>query len=106
MMTDHEGGQGPYRPCPEDTGSVAVPEELALLTEKLARNTHEVWALGRFRQGWTYGPVRDDGRLQTPCMVPYEDLPEDEKEYDRRTAMETIRLILKLGYKILPPDEN
>lgn len=104
MNADTEAGQGRYIPCPEDTGAVEIPEDLLALTEKLARNTHEVWAKGRAREGWTYGPVRDDAGRRTPCMVPYEDLPEEEKEYDRRTAMETVRLILKLGYKILPPD--
>ncbi len=35
-----------------------------------------------------------------PCLVPYEELTEEEKEYDRKTAMETLKLILTLGYKI------
>ena len=77
-----------------------MPSELIPLTEQMARNVHEVWARTRIGQGWTYGPVRDDERKQHPCLVPYEDLPESEKVYDRNTAMETLRLILKLGFSV------
>lgn len=51
-------------------------------------------------QGWTYGPVRNDALKQHPCLLPYEDLPESEKEYDRATSQETLRLILKSGFEI------
>ena len=90
----------PYIPQPVDTASVELPSELMPLTEQMARNVHEVWAQTRMSQGWTYGPVRDDERKQHPCLVPYEDLPESEKVYDRNTAMETLRLILKLGFSV------
>lgn len=90
----------PYMPQPVDTASVELPSELMPLTEQMARNVHEVWAQTRISQGWTYGPVRDDERKQHPCLVPYEDLPESEKVYDRNTAMETLRLILKLGFSV------
>lgn len=89
-----------YIPQPVDTSSVELPSELIPLTEQMARNVHEVWARTRIGQGWTYGPVRDDERKQHPCLVPYEDLPESEKVYDRNTAMETLRLILKLGFSV------
>ncbi len=89
-----------YIPQPVDTASVELPSELIPLTEQMARNVHEVWARTRIGQGWTYGPVRDDERKQHPCLVPYEDLPESEKVYDRNTAMETLRLILKLGFSV------
>lgn len=90
----------PYIPQPVDTASVELPSELIPLTEQMARNVHEVWARTRIGQGWTYGPVRDDERKQHPCLVSYEDLPESEKVYDRNTAMETLRLILKLGFSV------
>ena len=70
------------------------------LCEQLAENVHDVWAIGRIEQGWTYGPVRDDAKKETPCLVPYNELPESEKEYDRNTAMETLKLIIKMGYSI------
>ena len=89
-----------YIPKPIDTSDVQLNEELLALTEKLAQNTHEVWAAGRISEGWSYGEKRDDIKKETPCLIPYEQLSESEKEYDRNTAMETIKLIFKLGYKI------
>ena len=89
-----------YKPKPINTDDVKLNEELLKLTEKLAENTHEVWAAGRISEGWSYGEKRDDINKQTPCLVPYEELDESEKEYDRKTAMETLKLIMKLGYKI------
>ena len=89
-----------YQPKPVDTQHVQLPEELLELTEKIAENVHEVWAASRVAEGWTYGPVRDDARKQTPCLVPYADLTEEEKAYDRNTAMQTLKLIVSLGYDI------
>lgn len=89
-----------YTPKPVDTSKIDLPEELKELTEKIAANVHENWAQGRISQGWKYGEQRDDNLKTTPCLVPYSDLSEEEKEYDRRTAMETLKLIVALGYKI------
>lgn len=89
-----------YVPVPVDTSDVVLSEELLALREEIAKNVHEVWAKGRISEGWTYGEKRDNALKTTPCLVPYDELPESEKDYDRNTAMETIRLILKLGYKI------
>jgi adenylate cyclase len=73
------------------------------LMERLAENAHDVWAAQRIGQGWTYGPNRDDANKKHPCLVPYADLPENEKEYDRKAAGETLKAILKLGYVIGEP---
>lgn len=89
-----------YIPRPIDTSAVELPEEIKQLAELLAKNTHEVWAQGRMAQGWSYGERRDDERRLHPCLIPYEELPESEKEYDRATAMEAIKCILGLGYRI------
>ncbi len=90
-----------YRPAPRDTSGVTIPPDLASLTDVLARNTHENWAAQRLSDGWRWGPSRDDHAREHPCLVAYEELSEEEKEYDRRTALETIRLILALGYTIV-----
>ena len=66
----------------------------------MAKNVHEVWAQERIKQGWTYGAKRDDVQKTHPCLVPYEELPEEEKEYDRNTSIGTLKLIMKLGFKI------
>ena len=89
-----------YMPLPIDIINVELPEDLALLVEQMAKNVHEVWAEGRIKQGWRYGAQRNDELKTHPCLVPYEDLPEEEKEYDRNTAVGTLKLIMKLGYKI------
>lgn len=89
-----------YTPSPADTSLQEIPEELMPLIEEMAKNVHEVWAQNRILEGWSYGPVRDDSLKQHPCLVPYEDLPESEKEYDRATSQQTLKLILKLGFKI------
>lgn len=95
-----------YKPNPIDTSDIVLPDELLELTEKIAKNTHDVWAVGRIKEGWKYGEKRDDTNKLTPCMVEYEDLPDSEKEYDRNTSLETIKLILKMGYTIVPSKQR
>ena len=87
-------------PHPIDTKEVVLPKELEALAENIAKNVHEVWSAGRMKDGLTYGEERNDAKRQHPCLVPYEELSEEEKEYDRNTSVETIKLILKLGFKI------
>lgn len=89
-----------YNPKPIDTSKIELPESILELTEKIAENVHENWSVGRIAEGWTYGAVRDDEKKTTPCLVPYAELPESEKEYDRKTAIETLKLIVALGYNI------
>ena len=89
-----------YIPQPIETSDIQLPEELNPLLEAMAKNVHEIWAKERLAQGWTYGEKRDDAQKHHPCLVAYEDLPEEEKMYDRNTSVETLKLILKLGFKI------
>lgn len=89
-----------YTPKPIDTNDVELPKELELLAEKLAKNVHDVWSERRIREGWSYGTERNDDKKEHPCLVPYEELSESEKEYDRNTSIETLKLILKLGFRI------
>lgn len=89
-----------YIPKPIDTSDIELSEELLELTEEMAKNVHDVWSAGRIAQGWTWGPKRDDEKKENPCLVPYEELPESEKEYDRYTSIETLKVILSLGFKI------
>ena len=89
-----------YVPQPMDTTDIQLPEELSVLVEQIAKNVHEVWAQSRMEQGWTYGEERSDALKQHPCLVPYEQLPEIEKAYDRNTALGTLKFICKMGFKI------
>lgn len=89
-----------YKPQPIDTSDVELSDELRELAELMAKNVHDVWAQARIQQGWTYGEERNDTEKTHPDLIPYEELTEEEKEYDRSTSLGTLKLILKLGFKI------
>ena len=89
-----------YIPNPTNIDATKLPSELLALVERVAEEVHERWAKERIEEGWKYGVVRDDSAKTTPCLVPYADLPENEKEYDRKTALQTLGIVLALGYKI------
>jgi RyR domain len=92
-----------YQPSPIVTADVTLPPPLVELTERLAEHAHDVWARERLAQGWTYGPRRDDAAKEHPCLVPYDQLAESEKQYDRNAALETLKAIRALGFTIEPP---
>ena len=94
----------PYTPAPIETSHVVLTDQLTGLNERLAENIHELWAKERIAQGWRYGPQRDDVKKEHPCLVPYDQLPDSEKEFDRQTAVGTLKTILKLGHRIEPRD--
>ncbi len=95
-----------YEPHPVDLSDVVVPPELIELQEAIAENAHEVWALSRKKEGWTYGEKRDDEKKLHPDMIAYNRLPESEKAYDREMAMNTIKLVQKLGWEIKKKDSK
>lgn len=92
-----------YQPAPIATTHVTLPADLVELTERLAENAHDLWATQRLADGWIHGPRRDDALKQHPCLVPYAELPESEKRYDREAATGTLKAILALGYRIVAP---
>jgi ryanodine receptor 2 len=96
----------PYEPKPLDTSRVNLPEQLNALLEFLAENTHDQWAKQRMADGWSYGPARDDKLKHHPDLVPYSQLTDAEKNYDRKTASEALKAIIALGYQIVPPPRS
>jgi hypothetical protein len=90
----------PYTPSPIETAQILLNAELLEIVELLAKNTHDNWASLRMSNGWRYGPERDDTRKKHPCLVPYEDLPESEKEHDRKVVREMLKTLLSLGFEI------
>ena len=90
----------PYIPMPTSTEGITLPTELSELVEQLAEHNHDHWARQRLDAGWTYGPKRDDVGKTHPDLVPYGDLSESEKGYDRTSVVETLKLVLALGYEI------
>lgn len=89
-----------YRPHPIPTEGIELDSQLEALVERLAENAHDLWALQRRSEGWSYGPSRDDAGKRHPCLVAYDELPESEKEYDRIAARGTLKAILALGYRV------
>ena len=89
-------------PRPIDTSGQRLSPELMQLTELMAENAHNVWMQARLRDGWRWGPERSDARRETPCLIPYDELPDSEKAYDRDMAVETLKLIQHLGFDIVP----
>jgi ryanodine receptor 2 len=89
-----------YNPSPVDTSNIELPASLNPLVEKMAENVHDEWAKTRVEQGWTWGEKRDDANKKHPCLVPYAELPDDEKVYDRNTAVSTLKLIISMGFTI------
>lgn len=96
-----------YTPKPIETAHNPLPEDLVPLVERLAEHIHDTWAKRRIDEGWTLGPQRDDTKLTHPCLVPFDELPDSEKQYDRDTATQAVRAILALGGKVSldRPDE-
>lgn len=90
-----------YLPHPIDITNITLPNELEPLVEQMSKNVHEVWAATRISQGWKYGKERNDELKTHPCLIPYEELPEEEKEFDHNTSIGTLKLIMKLGFKIV-----
>jgi len=89
-----------YNPSPLNTEDVILTAELLSVVELIAENIHDEWSLKRICDGWRYGPERCDNKKHNPCIVPYSNLPESEKAYDRISTITTIKLLLALGYKI------
>lgn len=106
LVTITSNSMKTYTPKPIDLSDVELTEDLNGLREAIAENAHEIWAENRQAEGWTYGPQRDDRLKQTPDMVPYSQLPEGEKEYDREMAMKTIKLLKKLGYDLIKREKT
>ena len=90
-----------YNPQPIDISNVQLDDDLLDLTETIAQDVHDIWAVRRFAEGYSYGPERDDSKMQHPDLVPYADLSESEKDYDREMSIHAIKLVKRLGYRIL-----
>ena len=89
-----------YEPKPLNTTSVELDEELTELVERVAAHVHDIWAKRRISEGWSYGPKRDDINKEHPDLVPYDELSDSEKQYDRDSVRETLRAILAMGYRV------
>lgn len=101
MVSIIKRGLRQYDPQPIDVKDFQLSDAIKDLIEAIAENSHDIWARQRMDEGWTYGPERDDDHKKNPDLVPYSDLPETEKDYDRITAKGILQLVQRLGYKIV-----
>lgn len=106
VCASSKGTSTVYEPHPIELNDIELTDELLELREAIAENAHEVWAAARIKEGWTYGPARSDANLESPDLVPYSDLPDTEKQYDRDMAMSTIKLVRKLGYDLIKYEDS
>lgn len=90
-----------YEPQPINLDDIMLTDDLLELREAIAENAHDVWATARKKEGWTFGPERDDANKKHPDLIPYSSLPDSEKKYDRLMALDTIKLVKKLGFEIV-----
>ena len=90
-----------YKPHPINLSDVKLEKEILELRETIAENAHEVWAKVRRDEGWIYGPKRDDSEKTDPNLLPYDLLPEKEKERFRQISMESIKFLKKLGWRFI-----
>ena len=98
MSESHNHGSD--LPAPADLSGVVLSPEMEDLAERIAENTHNVWMQARLRDGWRWGPERSDRLRETPCLVPYDQLPADERAYDQAVAINAVKLTIALGYRI------
>ena len=89
-----------YKPKPIDTSDVILSEEITDVIEILSRNTHEVWAEQKLKDGWTYAETTNVEKRTHSCIKEYEKLSEEEIRYDKNTVTEAIKVLIKMGYKI------
>ena len=43
---------------------------------------HDAWSEHKLTDGWKYGPIKDPGKKEHPCLVPYDQLPPEQKAKD------------------------
>lgn len=103
-QSNKRSAEGNYVPNPINVDEVVLPEKIAELTEYISENTHEEWAKQRLKEGWTFAPKTNKKLKQSFDLVPYCELIDSEKEYDRKMAMNTLRVLYKIGYRLEKDD--
>lgn len=79
-----DSSQVPWEECPQWQKDSAVMGVTAIVEspDLTPADMHDKWSEQKVNDGWKYGPVKDaDARLH-PCLVPYDDLPENQKVKD------------------------
>ncbi len=93
-----------YNPQPVDVSKIKLNDDLMELIEVIAENAHDVWAIDKMKAGYTYAPLDkndNEEKGHNHYLVPYFMLSEADKEPDRRMATHTIKLLKRLGYRLV-----
>jgi hypothetical protein len=72
----------PWDDAPDWQCQSAAEEVEAALDGATPEQLHEAWCEAKRRDGWTYGPTKDADARTHPCLVPYADLPADQRDKD------------------------
>jgi hypothetical protein len=69
--------------------------------ERMAKMEHDHWVEERLKEGWRYasGP-KNSKKKRSPFLVPWEELPEEEKEKDRNPVRNIPDFLAKAGFQI------
>jgi hypothetical protein len=78
-----------------------VPEFTGAEVEQMAVLEHGRWNVERLREGWRYGKQRDDARRIHDCLVSWEDLPDDIRQYDREAVRTFPEILARAGLEIV-----
>ena len=84
--------------------SEGFPNRIEVLTddsvEVLAVEEHNRWMAERLADGWTLGAIKDPERKITPDLIPWEELTEVKKDFDRRPVRDIIWMLRGIGLGI------
>lgn len=76
------------------------------LLEKLASIHHQIFCQKMEEKGYKYGPITNDDGKTHSALLPWEDLPEDEKEQNRSAVRDIPHKLGRIGYVMLPARSN
>jgi hypothetical protein len=89
-------------PSPADGATVSFTDAEV---ETLAQMEHERWNEAKRRQGYRYGPVRSDVPPKAhPFLIPWDELPESEKDKDRDPSREIPQFLGSVGFHVFRLD--
>ncbi len=72
----------PWDDCGEEMQRSAESGVAAVLNGATPAESHRAWVKFKRNHGWVYGEVKDEIAATHPNLVPYEDLPEEQRVKD------------------------
>lgn len=94
---------GTFEPKPFNSSRSILSPTLNELVEMLAENTHEMWAKIRMEEGYKFGRKDDENKKILTSLLPYFFLLEEDKEKNRVSARELVKVITSMGIVFIEP---